>query len=80
MGKDASKILSENQTHKYSKIASIKLPMELKALQMMVSEDDDVICKVQLMNNDLIETKGYVSDQEITDANAEHYTWMINNK
>ena len=39
-----------------------------------------LVCKVQLMNNDLIETKGYVSDQEITDANAEHYTWMINNK
>ncbi len=79
MGKDASKILSENQKHKFSKIASIRLPQAITASQMIVNENDEVECKVKLTSNKIISEKGYVSDQEITDANDEHYTWIINN-
>ena len=45
---------------------------------MIVKEDDDVECKVRLVNNRVLEEKGVVSDQEIADANEEHYTWIIN--
>lgn len=78
MGKDASTILSLNQKHKYSKIASIRLPMKLMALQMVVSENDEIDCKVKLKSNEILAEKGVVSDQEIMDANEEHYTWIIN--
>jgi molecular chaperone DnaK (HSP70) len=78
MGKDANKILASNQRHKFSKIASIRIPLEIEAVQMIVKEDDDVECKVKLVNNRVLEEKGVVSDQEIADANEEHYTWIIN--
>jgi len=78
MGKDANQILACNQRHKFSKIASIRIPQEIEAVQMIVKEDDDVECKVRLVNNRVIEEKGVVSDQEIADANEEHYTWIIN--
>jgi molecular chaperone DnaK (HSP70) len=78
MGKDANQILAGNQRHKFSKIASIRIPLEVIAVQMIVKEDDDVECKVKLVNDRVLEEKGVVSDQEIADANAEHYTWIIN--
>jgi len=78
MGKDANQILSKNQKHKFSKIASIRIPQTTEAIQMVVKEDDDVECKVKLVNNRVLEEKGVVSDQEIADANEEHYTWIIN--
>jgi len=78
MGKDANQILAGNQKHKFSKIASIRIPLEIEAVQMIVKEDDDVECKVKLVNNRVLEEKGVVSDQEIADANEEHYTWIIN--
>ena len=78
MGKDANQILAGNQKHKFSKIASIRIPQEIEAVQMIVKEDDDVECKVKLVNNRVLEEKGVVSDQEIADANEEHYTWIIN--
>ncbi len=78
MGKDANQILSKNQKHKFSKIASIRIPQTTEAIQMVVKEDDDIECKVKLVNNRVLEEKGVVSDQEIADANEEHYTWIIN--
>jgi len=78
MGKNANQILAQNQKHKFSKIASIRIPLETEAVQMIVKEDDDVECKVKLVNNRVLEEKGVVSDQEIADANEEHYTWIIN--
>ncbi|MBW6490449.1 MAG: Hsp70 family protein [Lentimicrobium sp.] len=78
MGKDANVILSKNQKHKYSKIASIRLPLATTALKMTVSENDEVECKVKLSSNQIIMEKGVVSDQDISDANEEHYTWIIN--
>ena len=45
MGKDANQILSKNQKHKFSKIASIRIPQTTEAIQMVVKEDDDIECK-----------------------------------
>jgi molecular chaperone DnaK (HSP70) len=78
MGKNAGKILSDNSKHKFSKIASIRLPQAVTALQITVCENDEVECKVKLSSDKIISEKGVVSDQEINDANEEHYTWIIN--
>lgn len=78
MGKNADQILASNHKHKYSKIASIRIPLKSEAVKMVVNENDEVECLVKLINNQVIEEKGVVSDQEITDANEEHYTWIIN--
>jgi len=77
MGKDADKILSEGQKHKFSKIATINLDQVTSKVAMRVNENDEVNCAVILNTNRKLESKGVVTDQEIDEANEEHYTWII---
>jgi molecular chaperone DnaK (HSP70) len=77
MGKDAKKILSEQQKHKFSKVADIQIPQSTVQVGMQVSENDVVDCKVKLDSNRVLQEHGFVIDQEISDANEEHYTWMV---
>jgi hypothetical protein len=77
MGKDADKILSEEQKHKYSKISSITLDQVTSQVAMKVNENDEVECLVELESNRVIKEMGFVSDQEIDEANEEHYTWIV---
>jgi len=77
MGKDAEKILSENQRHKYSRIASISLPQITAEVAIKVNGNDEVECVVKLETDQVIRERGLVSDQEIDDANEEHYTWVV---
>jgi molecular chaperone DnaK (HSP70) len=79
MGSDAKRIIAENEKHKFSKIASIQLSQESEKIGMRVSENDDVNCSVRLVSGATIKEKGVVADQEIADANEEHYTWIVNN-
>jgi molecular chaperone DnaK (HSP70) len=77
MGKDADKILSEGQKHKFSKIATINLDQATSKVAMKVNENDEVECAVILHTNRQLKEKGVVSDQEIDEANEEHYTWIV---
>lgn len=77
MGSDATKILSENQNHKFSKIAAIPVDLSTSLIEIRVYENDVVECGVLFENNDVKRERGFVSDQEIADANDEHYTWII---
>jgi molecular chaperone DnaK (HSP70) len=77
MGKDADAILSEDQKHKYSKIATIRIDQATAEVAMQVSENDEIDCRVRLQNNRVLSEKGAVADQEIDEANAEHYTWIV---
>ena len=77
MGKDADKILSEGQKHKFSKIATINLDQATSKVAMKVNENDEVECAVILHTNRHLKERGVVSDQEIDEANEEHYTWIV---
>jgi hypothetical protein len=77
MGKDADEILSKEQKHKYSKIATITLDQISSLVAMQVNENDEVDCRVRLQSNRILIEKGVVADQEIDEANEEHYTWMV---
>ena len=77
MGKNADKILSEGQKHKFSKIATIIIDKPSSQIAMRVNENDEVNCAVVLNTNRKLEAKGVVADQEIDDANEEHYTWIV---
>lgn len=77
IGKDATKILAENHKHKFSKIASIRLDQITSQVAMIVNENDDVNCLVELESNRVLHEKGMVSDQEIEEANEDHYTWKV---
>ena len=78
MGNDCKTIIAENQKHKFSKIASIKLIQESKKIGIKVCENDDICCSVKLATDFLEKEKGVVADQEITEANEKHYTWIVN--
>lgn len=78
MSSDAEKIIGENQKHKYNKVATIKLSQESEKIGMRVNENDDVNCSVKLVSGKIEKEKGVIADQEITDANEEHYTWIVN--
>lgn len=77
MGKNADKILSEQQKHKFSKIATINLDQLTSKVAMKVNENDEVECAVILQSNRPIKERGVVADQEIDEANEEHYTWIV---
>lgn len=77
MGKDADKILSLQQKHKFSKIATIGIEQVTSVVAMQVNENDEVDCRVRLQSNRTLNEKGAVADQEIDEANEEHYTWMV---
>ena len=77
MGKDADKILSEGQKHKFSKIATINLDQVTSKVAMKVNENDEVECAVILQSNRPLKERGVVADQEIDEANEEHYTWIV---
>ena len=76
MGKNAHAILSQDQKHKYSKIATIPVDHFVTEIAMQVNENDDIDCFVRLETTRVIAEKGVVADQEINEANAEHYTWI----
>lgn len=77
MGKDANKILSEGQKHKFSKLATIRIDQITSKVAMKVKENDEVECAVILQSNRPLRVNGVVTDQEIDDANEEHYTWIV---
>jgi len=77
MGKDADKILSEGQKHKFSKIATIIIDKATSKVAMKINENDEVECAVILNTNQTLRERGVVADQEIDEANEEHYTWIV---
>lgn len=77
MGKDADRILAEGQKHKFSKIVSISVNKKTSEIGMRVSENDKVDCIVLLNTGQIIKESGVVADQQIDDANEEHYTWLL---
>lgn len=77
MGRDADAILAEGQKHKFSKIASINLDKVTSRVAIKVNENDVVECAVKLETTLIVNAMGAVSDQEIEDANEEHYTWIV---
>ncbi len=79
MGQDCETIISTKQKHKFSKIETIELKQESEQIELKVSENDDVNCSVCLVNGITEKTKVIVADQEIADANEEHYTWIVGN-
>lgn len=77
MGKDAKEIFAKNQKHKFSKIATVSIDKATSKIAMRVNENDEVECAVQLETNQKLIAPGLVADQEIDEANEEHYTWIV---
>ena len=77
MGLDANKILQNNEKHRYSLIKKIPVDAKTARIGIRVFENDVVECAVLEPPNDPKRETAIVSDQEIADANDEHYTWIL---
>lgn len=75
MGANASEIIINGQKHKYSRIASIDLHKPTSQVGIRLNEDDSTECAVGLQPSGTIRESGLVADQEVKEANQEHYTW-----
>ena len=77
MGRNSYDILREKQKHKYSKIASLNIPMRSKLIGAEVSNTDKVECYVTIANGEELSSIGLEVSQEIAHENEEHYTWIV---
>ncbi len=77
MGVDANEILSRNEQHKFTRIASIPVQSPIERIEVSVTEKDRVTCRVTDANHDTWLGDAVVRDSEITDSNDEHYTFFI---
>lgn len=78
MGANAGEIIAGEQKHKYTRIASIDLTKPSSQIGIQLNEDDSSECVVKLEPTGTIRETGLVADQEIKEANQEHYTWSTN--
>ena len=78
MGQDALQILKNDEKHKFSKISSLKIDSRTQKIGVEVYSSDKVDCIVWKENGETIQDQKKVNDQEIGDANEEHYTWITN--
>lgn len=77
MGQDPEQVLKNKEKHKYSLLKRINVLVRTKRIGMKVSEKDEVTCVVEEIGSPGKQEKTLVADQEIADANDEHYTWII---
>jgi len=77
MGENAKNILLNNEKHKINKIATIHTNQKTDKLSLDVCENDKIESKIITETNRPIPSFGEVPDQEIADANDEHYTWIV---
>lgn len=77
MGRDALSILSEDQKHKYSMTASIPLNFLTDSFGIKVSQNGYVEAFVKTVNGQVLVERHLIADQEVREANEEHYTWVV---
>lgn len=77
MGKEADSILKNRENHKINQIGKIRIDMKSKLIYMYINESDEVRCRVKTISDRVYDLTEFVSDQEIADANDEHYTWIL---
>lgn len=77
MGKDAEKIVREDQKHKFSRQASIKNALSVKWVGIELNISGKLTCKVKNVAEEIEEKVATAKEFEIKKENNEHYTWMI---
>ncbi|MFA0960224.1 hypothetical protein AB9P05_00300 [Roseivirga sp. BDSF3-8] len=77
MGQNADEIINNNEKHKYSPIAKVRVHTRTKRIGMVIAENDQVRCRVEETDGELHDALALISDQEIADTNEKHYTWLL---
>ena len=78
MGVDPQAIVSNNEKHKYIKIASIEAkPFDVQSVGISVSDHDKIQCKVTDVQEASRIVEAVVCDKDITTFNDQHYTFFV---
>lgn len=77
MGVDCEKIINNDLKHKFNKLSTISIRQVAKEVGVRVSENDEVACRVIEANGKEYKEIGAINDEDITEANQEHYTWVV---
>ncbi len=77
MGYNPTKILDNDEKHKFSTLSKIPVTAKTNKIGVRVTEMDNVTCIVEETNGKKTFANTIISDDDIKVANAEHYTWMI---
>jgi len=77
MGFDANEILNNDEKHKFTTLSKVNVQTRTNKIGLRVSEKDDVTCIVEETNGEKTIINAIVNDDDIMDANAVHYTWII---
>ena len=79
MGVNPVEIISKNEKHKYSEVASIPAqPFPVQEVQMSITNKDKILCSITNTNRDTIPAKEtMVKDSDITACNDEQYTFFV---
>jgi molecular chaperone DnaK (HSP70) len=76
VGIDPDKIIREEQKHKYSELAQIKISNPTEKISATLKNDDSIMFEVELNTGHIETIFSTLKSQEVSEANEEHYTWM----
>jgi hypothetical protein len=76
VGVNPDKIIREEQKHKYSELAQIKISNPTKKISAILKNDDSIMFEVELNTGHIEKRFATLKSQEVSEANEEHYTWM----
>ncbi len=77
MGEDAKGILEQDQKHKYSLIASIRVQQQIAKVGIAVSPGAQVECGITTVTDKEVKVQADKLMEEVVNDNEEHYTWII---
>lgn len=77
MGVNPNKIIQKKQKHKYSELAQIRIANPTRKISATVKNDDSVLFEVELNTGKTQKEFAILKSQEVSEANEEHYTWMV---
>ncbi len=79
MGVNPTEIISKNEKHKYSEVATIAAqPFPVQEVQMSITNKDKILCSITNTNGDTIPAEEtMVKDSDITACNDEQYTFFV---
>lgn len=78
MGSNPREIFIKGEKHKFSLLQQARLNTQTEGVGIEVWENDEILCEVK--EKGTLQEKKYstvINDQVVSEANDEHYTWII---
>ena len=78
MGVNPQEIITNNEKHKYSEIATIPAdPYPVQSVEIKVTNKDKIICSTTSTEGNIVSTESTICDLDIMACNDEQYTFFV---